>query len=69
MYMDRIERENMSGCSDSFRSHQEGKSILLMNVKKGVSLVNIISMFLVVANTMLTVGFIFFSSVYFLQSP
>lgn len=40
-----------------------------MNVKKGVSLINVISMLLVVANTMLTVSYIFFSSVYYLQSP
>jgi hypothetical protein len=42
---------------------------MLMNVKPGVTLINVISMLLVIANTMISATFLFFSIVYFLQSP
>lgn len=46
--------------------HKSTIRVLLMNVKDGISLVNVISMLLVSFNSMLAFMFILFSSVYFL---
>jgi hypothetical protein len=67
MYLDKLDKVNMS--NDSINDNGESRRVLLMNVKNGVSLINVISMLLVLANTMMVATFIFFSSVYFLQSP
>lgn len=66
-YEDRSSRDSASNSS----YHQDGRknTVMLMNVKPGVTLVNVISMLLVIANTTISATFLFFSIVYFLQSP
>ena len=73
-YLQNLENSNESDNSfthgqSSTHYRKPEKRVLLMNVKEGITLVNVISMLLVLTNSMLALTFIFFSSVYFLSSP